>query len=439
MAHSSSAGPRSHDPLTAVAGTADITPATPVPLAGSETRTGVFRAISDRLEANALLLRDTGLPSVLVTVDLVFAGLELRAGLLRRLGSALPDERLFLAASHTHFAPATDDRRPRLGRLEPGYLDQACDRIAALVRRLLDAPAQPAVLEYVQGQADHAVNRRRRVPWQLSRRGLLLDAVVAAPDPAGPRDESVHLIRVATEAGNPIALLWSYACHPVAYPLGLNVSAEYPGAVRRGVRQELKADLPVLFLQGFAGDIRPRAPAPESSASALLKRAILGPRFAPMGITSWETWAASLTARVVEIARQTPVRTGGGALRAARLTRPLADFVLGASPDRGVTFHALVLGDAMAIVGISAEVVTGYGEAVRRAFAPASVIPVGYIDEVYGYLPTRQMLREGGYEAAWFLEPFGLEGPVHPDVEPHTVHAIEELAASVGRHAERTS
>lgn len=436
MAHSPPSEPRSRRSLAAVAGTADITPTTPVALAGSETRTGVFRAVSDSLEANALLLRHGGRASVLVTVDLVFAGRELRSGIVRRLGAALPDDRLFLAASHTHFAPATDDRRPRLGRLDSDYLEQVCDRVAALVHRLLESPAQTAVLEYVHGEADHAVNRRRRVPWQLSRRGLLIDAVVAAPNPAGPREETVHLIRVASEAGAPIAVLWSYACHPVGYPLPLDVTSEYPGSVRRGLRQELRADLPVLFLQGFAGDIRPRVPARRRSASVLLKRAVLGPRFGPMGMTGWQEWTGSLTARVVAIAGQPAVRATEGEPRVARISKPLAEFVCEASPDRDVTFHAVALGTEIVIVGISAEVVTGYVDAVRRAFAPAAVIPVGYIDEVYGYLPTSQMLREGGYEASWFLEPFGLEGPVHAEVERHTVQAIDELSAAVGGDAE---
>lgn len=97
---------------TATAGTIDITPGAPVPLAGSEIRTGVYRGIADGLEANALVLRRAEQTVVLVTFDLVFVGQELRDGILRRLGAAVTDDSLFLAASHTHFAPATDGRRP---------------------------------------------------------------------------------------------------------------------------------------------------------------------------------------------------------------------------------------------------------------------------------------------------------------------------------------
>jgi len=86
------------------------------------------------------------------------------------------------------------------------------------------------------------------------------------------------------------------------------------------------------------------------------------------------------------------------------------------------------LGQELTVVGVSAEVVTEYGPMVHRAFGRSITIPVGYIDEVYGYLPTERMLREGGYEVRWFLEAFALKGPLNPQIERHALSAIEELA-----------
>jgi hypothetical protein len=413
----------------ASAGTADITPETPVPLAGSEIRTGVFQRIADRLEANALVLRQDGPPIVFVSVDLMFVGQELRSEVLNRLGAAVPDESLFFAASHTHFAPATDGRRPRLGRMDPGYLEQVGERITGLVTRLLGEPQVPATIEYVHGQANHAVNRRRRARWHLSRRGPLVCAVVGAPNPFGPRDESVHVLRVSGSDGRPLAVIWSYACHPVAFPRPLEVTAEYPGRVRRCLRDDLGPGLPILFWQGFAGDIRP----PELDLSTTLpgraKRLLLGPRFGRFSSDEWESWADSLAMRVANTASVLPRRPVNGPIGARRVTRPLENFVLGISDERQVAFHRVVLGRELAVVGVSAEVVTEYGALVNSAFDGSINIPVGYIDEVYGYLPMARMLREGGYEASWFLRPFALEGPLNPRIEHHCMAALRELAA----------
>jgi hypothetical protein len=412
----------------ASAGTADITPETPVPLAGSEIRTRVFQRIADRLEANAIVLRQDGPPVVFVSVDLMFVGQELRSGVLSRLGDAVPDESLFFAASHTHFAPATDDRRPRLGRLDRRYLEQVCERVSGLVSRLLDGPLVPVTIEYVQGQANHAVNRRLRALWHLSRRGPRVGAVVGAPNPDGPRDETIHLLRVSPPGGRPLALIWSYACHPVSFPRPLEVTAEYPGLVRRRLRDEGGADLPVLFWQGFAADIRP----PELDLSTSLlnraRRLVLGPRFGRFSPAEWVNWADSLASRVAHTASLSPGRPLPGPIRANRVTLPLDDFVLGMADEREVAFHRVRLGSELTVVGIAAEVATEYGALVNRTFDGSINIPVGYIDEVYGYMPTARMLQEGGYEASWFLRPFALQGPLNPRIEQSCLTALQALA-----------
>lgn len=414
--------------IYAAAGTADITPQTAVPLAGSESRTGRFTRVADRLEANALVLRQGGAPIVLVSVDLMFVGRELRSGVLSRLGGSLPEASLFFAASHTHFAPATDDRRPRLGRLDAGYLELACERISELVTRLLGGPQQPATITYHHSRADHAVNRRLRAAWHVSRRGILVGGVVAAPNPLGPRDETVHLLRVSGQDGRPMALVWSYACHPVAFPRPSEVTAEYPGRVRSRLRDMVGAAAPVVFWQGFAGDIRPPELDTRASLGARARRLLLGPRFGRFSGGEWERWAASLAECVgrAALSEGHPVRGNLGARRSAT---PLHRFVEGAEGGQ-VTFHRLDLGEEIAVVGISAEVVTEYAPMVRRIFDRPVTIPVGYIDEVYGYLPVARMLGEGGYEASWFLRPFALDGPLRPDIEQSCLAALRDLAAA---------
>jgi hypothetical protein len=365
---------------------------------------------------------------VVVTADLMFIGQELRSGVLQRLAGAVEETSLFFAASHTHFAPATDDRRPALGRLDRHYLQLVCERVSDLVARLLRDRLVPATIEYARGRADHAVNRRLRAAWHLSRRGPMIGAVVAAPNPAGPRDESMHVVRVSGGDGRPIALIWSYACHPVAFPRPLEVSADYPGRVRQRLRDRFDSALPVLFLQGFAGDIRPPELERLSSPTGRLRRLLLGPRFGRFTAEEWDRWADSLADRLLETAAGAAFERLLGPLRTRRAVRPLGQFMLGAPDFQQVTFHRLSLG-RLAAVGVSAEVVTEYGPLVRTAFDGRISIPVGYIDEVYGYLPTARMVREGGYEADWFRRPFALEGPVNPRVEANCVAALRELAA----------
>ena len=74
----------------------------------------------------------------------------------------------------------------------------------------------------------------------------------------------------------PIAVLWSYACHPVGFPARTRVSADFPGVVRRALRDAHGAELPVLFLQGFAGDVRPRETGATTRFTRRLAELVIG-------------------------------------------------------------------------------------------------------------------------------------------------------------------
>jgi len=70
----------------------------------------------------------------------------------------------------------------------------------------------------------------------------------------------------------------------------------------------------------------------------------------------------------------------------------------GVVDDRTLTYHLVRLSRSFLFIAISAEPVVEYASSLRDAFPEETVIPVGYIDGVIGYLPTSNMLDEGGLE-----------------------------------------
>src|SRR2546428_6694671 len=65
---------------------------------------------------------------------------------------------------------------------------------------------------------------------------------------------------------------------------------------------------------------------------------------------------------------------------------------------------------------LSAEPVAEYGP-ILRSQGPGIVIPVGYTDTVFGYLPSARMLGQHGYEDEGFMKAFGIAGRFRPDIE----------------------
>ena len=67
------------------------------------------------------------------------------------------------------------------------------------------------------------------------------------------------------------------------------------------------------------------------------------------------------------------------------------------------------------IVALSAEVVAEYTQFFKDKFPNKTVIPVGYINTPFGYLPTQKILREGGYEAIDHFDSFSIIGNFNKD------------------------
>ncbi len=53
------------------------------------------------------------------------------------------------------------------------------------------------------------------------------------------------------------------------------------------------------------------------------------------------------------------------------------------------------------------------------------MIPVGYTDTVFGYLPSARMLGQHGYEDEGFMKAFGIAGRFRPDIEEVVRRALQ--------------
>jgi hypothetical protein len=95
--------------------------------------------------------------------------------------------------------------------------------------------------------------------------------------------------------------------------------------------------------------------------------------------------------------------------------------------------HVVRLGSDLTLVAIAGEVVVDYALRLKRELAgPAAVWIAGYSNEVFGYLPSRRVLAEGGYEAVGantrlLIHP----GPFGADAEDRVVAQARTLLHSL--------
>jgi hypothetical protein len=418
----------------------------PTPIAGHGAR-AVAATAADPLELNGLLLIAGGQRCLLLSFDLLYVGgpLEerLRAQLSDRYGLARSE--LLLFASHTHFAPPTDPTLPGLGPCDAPYADRIVGAVTDLAAELLSRPAVPCRLEIRRGMLAHAVNRRRpRIAPTFTRsRGLAFDRVALGPHAAGPRDDTATLVRLARlDAPEAVAVIWHYACHPVGHVPSNVTTADFPGVARRSLRHVENAEVPVLYLQGFCGNLRPnllpeRSPGVLDALRNLAQSAIGGTAELRTSPANWQAWTESLESTIAGIARKPPdILDLPAQLRSACGSVPLRDFFEGEMAREQLHLWGLALGDKLELYGLGAEPSIEWQAKFAEALgAPAGIrIYSAYCGDVFGYLPVPEQVREGGYEVRDFQRWFGMAGRFRAEgLRTSIVPAVQGLARALGK------
>lgn len=409
--------------MEAVAATFDISPPHYLPTACHGKRDRSSRSIAVPLEANLIALREGGEILVLVSLDWFFVSPEMRCRILQHCDGRLGERNLIVAASHTHTSPNTDTTKVGFSRVYTDYVGRVEQTVAEKVRQMLDENQwNPVTLRYAVESCDLAIHRRRKVWWPSG--GRLRRMITNYPNPEGPTDRELRLLRVESADGALLAVLWGVSCHPTEWPNTEELSSDFPGLVRNALRSRIHAAVPVLFLQGFCGDLRPpalgrwaRRASTRVRLGLIVSSLVNGPFFAGWSARHYHHWVEKIQRSAVQALEKAAVRQSlDSGLVVSRVVAPLSAIGLSGAIDE-ISFYRVDLGTHLRLLAVSAEIVWEYAAIAREILNAECLWPIGYVDRVYGYLPTEPMLSEGGYECSGFLGLFAMEGRFLPETE----------------------
>jgi hypothetical protein len=223
--------------------------------------------------------------------------------------------------------------------------------------------------------------------------------------------------------------VFSYGCHPViVYGFAWEgISADFVGAARRALRDELGEHVHCQFIQGLAGNVRPRVLADNEAGmfrpSALEDRDKAGRTLAgdvavcldregqPLrpslaAVSGWihpqralerapsVTFWRDMAGRDDELSRN----VGSYWARQMASGKPLA-------PVLPMEIGMLQIAPGHRIAWFNTEAVAEWLPLLRSWLADSALTCWGYCQEVSTYLPTDVLLSEGGYEvinAPWY-------------------------------------
>ena len=205
----------------------DITPPNGIAMAGFAARTEVAKGDHDALTVRALVVDDTAI----VTVDVI--GIDANLSARARARASLPDQAITITATHTHGGPVS----------MPGRLSAKADH--AFILCLEDAVVKAVDLAIVNQKPARLVGGIGVEPGFASNRRRL----------DGPVDTGIPILRFESVEGSTIAILVSYACHPVVLGAdNLSWTGDYPHFVRKKLETTFPGAI-AIFATGCAGDV----------------------------------------------------------------------------------------------------------------------------------------------------------------------------------------
>jgi neutral ceramidase len=84
-------------------------------------------------------------------------------------------------------------------------------------------------------------------------------------------------------------------------------------------------------------------------------------------------------------------------------------------------------GSALTLVALGGEVVVDYALRLAREYPERRMWVAGYSNDVFAYVPSLRVLREGGYEGGDAMIYYGRPGPFTDAVEELIVRTVRQL------------
>lgn len=405
-------------------------------MSGYAARTEPFRDVRHDLFAKVLVVEDKHKNrGVLITADFIGFYRGLSEGICAEIAktTGIRRQQILLNASHTHAGPVVTPSRginqestERIQR----YVAWLTKQIVASTERAV-SDLQPARLSWGIGVVSFVMNRR-----QFTARGVRLGV-----QPSGLADRSLPVLCVRDADGALRSVVFGAACHNTTLTgKNLTLCGDYAGFAQYHIEQA-HSGIQAMFMIGCAADANPY---PRSTmAWAEQHGRALGTevcRVLEQALTPIQGRLSTLYRETAVPLAPIPTRQAAQALSEGKsgYQRAVGRNVLelinaGKRPPQAYTLPLALwqFGKDLTLVGISGETVVDYVKLTENAIGPLNLWVAGYCNDVFGYLPSARILREGGYETRGLIR--GGVGLFAPEAESVVVDTIRDMAAEVGR------
>jgi hypothetical protein len=435
-----------------------ITPEEPRWLAGYASRTAPARGKISDLYASALALAgDHGGGIVIASIDLIAVTPDIVYPVLLNAfeNHGIQKEQLLIAATHTHYGPEFRREKARFFGIpdnDAAALASVADKLEGALYQAIELAISrmgPVRVFARQTKAGFAHNRRRRG---------VKDGTPSSEDMV---DHDVPVLECVDAAGHRKAIVFGYACHNTTIPPGdLRYCGDWAGFAKTRLEQSFP-DAVAIFIPGAAAD---QDPEPSGSVELsqqhgreladAIEQELQQPGDEITGPIRSADEFVNLPLRAIDRQQLHSMLESGDPPQQVK-AKFLLDALDGGETLR-TTYSAPVqvvrLGDELMIVALSGEPVIDWALKLKRELSdmldtPGSSVSAlgsqaskpmvwvaGYCHDMFGYLPTRRVQREGGYEGGRANLWSAIPAPFTEEAEDLITDAVRRLVQKTGGH-----
>lgn len=421
----------------------NITPEKQIWMSGYGNRDHVAEGKLTDLWAKSLALTDVnGNTGVLITLDLVGIHADTTAAICRSLNEkhGLARHQIAINCSHTHTGPAVGKNLGPLHYLQIPKAEQEqldlyekvlIKKIVSGVTKALE-DAEPASLTWGSGLCSVAVNRRNNREAQVPE-------VRIAGNLNGPYDHDVPVLAVRRADKSLKTVVFGYACHATVLSF-YQWSGDYPGFAQIAVEEQFPG-VNAMFWAGCGADQNPLPRRTVDLAKGYGQR--LGAAVGEVINGTMHAVDSALKTSYEEVdlpLQELPtVEELNNRLKSdQKYERGRAEYILSRLGDKKEVDNTYPypiaswrIGKDVRFVFLGGEVVVDYALSIKGMAEGtpedrAQMIWVaGYSNDVMAYIPSRRVLREGGYEGGGSNAYYGMPGLWAPELEALIINAVK--------------
>lgn len=382
----------------------------------------------DQLYVKILWVR-ANVDLIVISIDSLYFSTEVAHSIYQYAYSEfnITKDHIILNASHTHSAPNMD--LEFFGNIDRKYLEDVEAKIKRGLR-LCHENFQKGYIEFRNVECNANVFISRRKIGRDIRTFFIKKRIIMQPNEEKPVDRNIRLIKLYDSNLKLDGIIYNFSCHPV-FNTTYNISSDFIGYISSILEERICKFS--MFLQGFAGDVRPNYTETKTSVKHVINFAKLlfnEKVFCNFTQSHFNDFCHHISSSIIEAESENKdIRPKLNDSWCHIRNFMYEDFIESKTAEtrKSLTIK-LVLLSANLFISIPAEVHSSYLGILREAFPGLKIYPLGYADGMIGYLPCEEEIREGGYEVQKSVKYYGWDDSMSEvSVRNFTTRLIKEM------------